>query len=312
MMRRDPYHCLLCGSHESSVVAELTSAALARLWSVCGREGLESLLERELGSEAVALRACQSCGFRAFPPDTAGSGAFYEALEDPTYYNGDKEEFRVAARVASERGFRRILDVGCGRGAFLDLAKANGCETFGTELNRPAVEAARARGHEIVVGYLDDVPVASGKFDFIALFQVIEHVPAPISVISKARDMLEKGGRIFVAVPNECGVPGLANFSPYQWPPHHISRWRRSDLIRLGVACGMEMELYGADGLTGAEIRHYASLDFETRAALGLSASSARLTAIKILAKAFRALGGDRLHLKRGHSHWAMFRKARE
>jgi SAM-dependent methyltransferase len=308
-MRRSPYECLLCGSHDSSVAAELTYAELARLWSVCGRGGLEALLERELGTEAVALRACQACGFLAFPPGTAGSGAFYEALEDATYYNGDKREFHVAAGVACERGFRKILDVGCGRGAFLDLAKANGSETFGTELNRPAVEAARAKGHAIVEGYLDDVPAAHGKFDFIALFQVIEHVPAPIAVISKARDMLELEGRIFVAVPNERGVPGLANFSPYQWPPHHISRWRRSDLIRLGQACGMEMELYGADGLTGAEIRHYASLDFETRTALGLPVSPARLFAIKALAKAFRGLGGDRLHLKRGHSHWAMFRK---
>ena len=47
-------------------------------------------------------------------------------------------------------GASDVLDVGCGRGEFLELLAAAGVSAKGIDLNHEMVEACRARGLEVV------------------------------------------------------------------------------------------------------------------------------------------------------------------
>ena len=71
-----------------------------------------------------------------------------------------------------------MLDVGCGRGEFLDLLKAAGISGRGLDLNHEMVEVCRARGLDVaeadVVTYLEGLPDASLGGLFAA--QVVEHL----------------------------------------------------------------------------------------------------------------------------------------
>jgi SAM-dependent methyltransferase len=108
-------------------------------------------------------------------------------LLDSYKYVGFENEFRgsqdmIRARLESYLpyfdGASDVLDVGCGRGEFLDLLKARGITGRGLDLNHEMVEVCRARGLEVaeadVVGYLESLPDASLGGLFAA--QVVEHL----------------------------------------------------------------------------------------------------------------------------------------
>src|SRR6267378_2305006 len=152
--------CLLCGHAQSQVVQHLT--------------GLE-------------LRECSACSFQFFDPSLAGGEAFYQQLDDPDYYTSDRPEFERTVEFARANGLRRVLDIGCGRGDFLDLAKKAGLETYGLELNRDAAAMARSKGHQIFSRLLHELDHAqTGGFDLLTLFQVLEHVPQPAVLMKQA------------------------------------------------------------------------------------------------------------------------------
>jgi O-antigen chain-terminating methyltransferase len=106
---------------------------------------------------------------------------------DDYKYVGFENEFRgsqetIRARLKSYLsyfdGTSDVLDVGCGRGEFLDLLKARGITGRGLDLNHEMVEVCRARGLEVaeadVVSYLESLPDASLGGLFAA--QVVEHL----------------------------------------------------------------------------------------------------------------------------------------
>ena len=120
-------------------------------------------------------------------PNRANSqAAFTPALDAYKYVGfenrsaGSQETIR--ARLESYLpyfdGASDVLDVGCGRGEFLDLLKARGITGRGLDLNHEMVEVCRARGLDVaegdVVSYLESLPDASLGGLFAA--QVVEHL----------------------------------------------------------------------------------------------------------------------------------------
>ncbi len=123
------------------------------------------------------------------PPAAAAqpaSAAFTTPL-DAYKYVGFENEFRGSRETIADRlksylpyfdGTSDILDVGCGRGEFLELLKERGIKGRGLDLNHEMVEACRAAGLEVaeadVVSYLEGQPDASIGGLFAA--QVVEHL----------------------------------------------------------------------------------------------------------------------------------------
>jgi SAM-dependent methyltransferase len=108
----------------------------------------------------------------------------YIGFEDA--FRGSEEAIRsrLAEYVPMFEGRLDVLDIGCGRGEFLDLLRERGIGARGLDLNHEMVEACRARGHEVVEGdalsYLASLPDASLGGLFAA--QVVEHLePAYLS-----------------------------------------------------------------------------------------------------------------------------------
>ena len=114
------------------------------------------------------------------------AGAFTPAL-DAYKYVGFEDQFRgsqetIRARLESYLpyfdGASEVLDVGCGRGEFLDLLKARGVTGRGLDLNHEMVELCRARGLDVaesdVVSYLDGLP--DGSLGGLFAAQVVEHL----------------------------------------------------------------------------------------------------------------------------------------
>jgi len=162
--------------------------------------------------------------------------AFSPSL-DAYKYVGFEDQFRGSRDAIRERfesylplfeGRSNVLDVGCGRGEFLDLLRARGVSARGVDLNHEMAEVCRARGLDVTeadaVSYLSQLADASLGGIFSA--QVVEHLqPAYLlRFLELAFVKLGPGGRLVLETLNPaCWVAFFESYIrdiTHVWPLH--------------------------------------------------------------------------------------------
>ena len=74
-------------------------------------------------------------------------------------------------------GRRRVLDIGCGLGAYVAHFRRFTDEAYGIDVDAPRVREGRRRGiDKLILAAAEHLPFADGTFDVIVLNEVIEHV----------------------------------------------------------------------------------------------------------------------------------------
>ncbi len=166
----------------------------------------------------------------------ATGGAFAPAL-DAYKYVSFEDQFRGSRDVVRARlesylplfaGRTGILDVGCGRGEFLDLLAARGITARGIDLNHEMAEACRSRGLDVTeadaVGYLSSLP--DGSLGGIFSAQVVEHLQPGylLRFLELAFHKLSPGGRLVLETLNpSCWVAFFESYIrdiTHVWPLH--------------------------------------------------------------------------------------------
>jgi SAM-dependent methyltransferase len=177
------------------------------------------------GHEEIRLYRCDQTGLLFFwPGDVAGSAKLYEGLQRfAWYYAPHKWEYDAALRTLA--GAHRVLEIGCGDGAFVAKAVAAGIDIVGIELNPQAVTVARGRGLPVELLDLGDAANRyEGAMDAVCAFQVLEHVTDVRGFLEAGIRMLKPGGLLVLCVPNAQGY--LRDLpSRLDMPPHHMSKW---------------------------------------------------------------------------------------
>ena len=97
-------------------------------------------------------------------------------------------------------GDGRLLDVGCGTGDFLALARARGWQPTGIDLSARAAALARERGLD---ARTDWEGLSAGDFDAVTLWNVVEFLERPIETLRDVHRVLAPGGHVFIRTPNE-------------------------------------------------------------------------------------------------------------
>jgi 2-polyprenyl-3-methyl-5-hydroxy-6-metoxy-1,4-benzoquinol methylase len=105
-------------------------------------------------------------------------------------------------KIKPERG--KLLDVGCGFGLFMKRAQESGWDVFGVDVSRAATEYATytLRLSNVARCEVEHAPYERNSFDCVTLWNVIEHVPSPTSVLRECKTFLKNDGMIVVRVPN--------------------------------------------------------------------------------------------------------------
>jgi 2-polyprenyl-3-methyl-5-hydroxy-6-metoxy-1,4-benzoquinol methylase len=191
-------------------------------------------IEPELnGHEEIQLYESSPTSLRFFhPPGVAGTGRFYAQLEEfDWYYLPHRWEHQEA--VSELRTSRRVLEIGCGEGAFLQQLGDNGIESEGIELNPSAVAIARQKGLPVRRADLHELSRETPQaFDAVCSFQVLEHVVDPREFLESAVRLTRPGGKLIVAVPNQASF--LRDYwSLLNMPPHHMTQWTGRSLLAL-------------------------------------------------------------------------------
>lgn len=103
-----------------------------------------------------------------------------------------------------------IVDLGCGRGEWLELLRDEGLRARGVDLNRVSVAGCREMGLEIVetdtLSYLRSIPdIAVGA---VTGFHIIEHLPFDVllALLDETHRVLRPGGLAIFETPNPQNV----------------------------------------------------------------------------------------------------------
>ncbi len=95
----------------------------------------------------------------------------------------------------------RFLDLGCGRGDFLNAFRQLGLHTYG--IDREIVRSEMLEGSEVSAAELaGKLPYADNSFDIVFSKSVIEHLSDPEQFAREQRRILRRGGRIIVLTPD--------------------------------------------------------------------------------------------------------------
>ena len=123
------------------------------------------------------------------------------------------------------RGDEHILDIGCGDGHFLQIARDQlNYKVEGLEIDPRARVVARNRGLTIHEGSMPGAGLKRGAYYQITLSHVLEHLHDPLSALQEIFEMLKPGGRVWIAVPN-IAAASLDRFglnSRLLEPPRHL------------------------------------------------------------------------------------------
>jgi SAM-dependent methyltransferase len=194
------------------------------------------------GVRDVEQCECAECGIAFFvPQELAGSANLYDQLSNfEWYYPVRKWEYNTA--LDDLKKCERILEVGCGTGNFITLARGAGHKLIeGIELSAAAVKGAVALGlpvQEITIR--DAAERTPGAYDAVCIFQVLEHIAKPKEFLEACCTLLRPGGRLILAVPNQDSyIRHLC--SPLDLPPHHMTRWTSRSLHKLPVNFSLQI-----------------------------------------------------------------------
>jgi 2-polyprenyl-3-methyl-5-hydroxy-6-metoxy-1,4-benzoquinol methylase len=216
-----------------------------------------------------AIRTCGRCGCGILEPRPT-QGGLRALHSDETYYKHpyfeQRRDANAAMRRMSERRLRdierlvgplrekRLLDVGCDTGVFVEFATAKGMSAIGIDVFDRVIEIGRAQGRDLRVGTLEAAGIADQSVDVVTGFDLIEHVDDPVGFVKNVARVLRPGGVVALETPNYEGLiyrlgrildkfSGKAALSAVQerlWPPFHVQYFTAPALARLLAETGLE------------------------------------------------------------------------
>ena len=164
---------------------------------------------------------CPTCALVFVDP--VPRSAVTHAAYGAAYYEPWRERREEQARIRmwrrrlrlleARRGRGALLDVGCGDGLFLKVARDAGWSVDGIEFSPEGARRSSQRlGRPVAVGDLAAVSGLRGPFDVVTLWHVLEHLVSPSSLLDAARVRLRPGGLLVAAVPNLDNLPMRAAY----------------------------------------------------------------------------------------------------
>lgn len=233
---------------------------------VCGARSsrlaypVRDLLWDQPGSWSFVL--CDGCGHGALQPrpDASALQSLYATLYDPARlemmvrigeggFDQRLQRARVRAILASRRPGeappRRLLDVGCGLGLFLQkLSQAfPDAEAIGVELAPPtAARAAALPGLQIHQRPFTALALPAESVDVLCMNHLLEHLPEPRRELAQAAVLLAPGGLLEIEIPQLHGWARSA-FGRWYWPhlpPQHLHLFHEAGLRRLLAEVGLD------------------------------------------------------------------------
>ncbi|MBC7224166.1 MAG: class I SAM-dependent methyltransferase [Anaerolineae bacterium] len=187
----------------------------------------------------------------------------------PSYWWRAGQEYRlglVQARV--KLSGRRVLDAGCGVGAWAQALQEAGARVVGVDVEeeRVADALARASGAGFVVASVECLPFGDASFDVVFSHEVLEHVEDDLQALREAARVLRPGGHLVLFVPNR-GFPfethGVVWRGKYRFGNVPLVNWLPDalrDRLAPHVRAYGRRQLAARVAAAGLEVRHHTQI----------------------------------------------------
>lgn len=220
-----------------TVAAEATLNRLNRDWAVCiSREAFPVPPDG-----TFVLYECDTCGLHFFVPALVGGAAFYQQLMATVPYETSQSRWEFGQVARELRVTDRVVDFGCGDGAFLRLAQPLVRQAVGVDHNPDVIDRLRLAG---LTGEATSCSEFAQRhpdgFDVACAFHTLEHIDEIGEFMKAVICCVCPGGRILLSVPNRRRF-GRENGEPLDCPPHHVSRWDPAQWLVLASQFGLEL-----------------------------------------------------------------------
>lgn len=217
-----------------------------------------------LEGATYVLSECDACGliFQRDIPNEFLMERLYEHWIDPQkvfsqhmknrgleYYSRHAQEImHIIAYFGKNPPSLNFLDFGMGWGEWALMAKAFGCNSFGSELSTERIQHAKLNGIRIIDW--DEIP--QYRFDFINTEQVFEHIPEPLQTLRHLSGSLKTDGILKISVPYAPDIErrlkvmdwkseiGSKNSLMPVAPLEHINLFRKQSFSKMAVQAGLE------------------------------------------------------------------------
>jgi 2-polyprenyl-3-methyl-5-hydroxy-6-metoxy-1,4-benzoquinol methylase len=171
------------------------------------------------------LVKCHSCGlvFARKIPSREELQSHYKRYKrnNPISSITIKRYDELLRQFEPHRKLNRIFDIGCGDGHFLEAAKRQGWEVYGSEFTDDAITVCRDKNINMHQGLIQDF--FSDPFDIITSFEVLEHIYDIREHLIKINSLLRKGGLFYFTTPNFNSFSRLflrGKWNVIQYPDH--------------------------------------------------------------------------------------------
>ena len=174
---------------KSKAMEQHTYAIMNRVedshWWFVGRRAILSQFMHELVSSIGSRFKVQ--GSRSFESGTSISN------------NQPSKTDHESGTLNFERALR-ILDVGCGTGANLEMLSEFG-NAEGVDVSDDALEFCRSKNLKVHKGLAEKLPFDDGEFDLVTALDVIEHLDDDVAGIREMHRVTRSGGKALIFVP---------------------------------------------------------------------------------------------------------------
>ncbi len=182
--------------------------------------------------ESYFLR-CEHCSYGFGYPFAGGDEEFYDLMHASAGYPSWRWDYGFAMKRISESrpsASAKVLDFGAGHGLFIRKLDDR-YETYATEGGEETRKVLREAGVKVLYGEELSGDTYRDFFDYITLFQVLEHLSDFRPILVTFHQALKPGGEVMITVPLQEAMIDQEKFTGcLDMPPNHINKWTPDSL----------------------------------------------------------------------------------
>jgi len=246
-------NCNLCGESDAKLYAQVSYIDYLNRRPELRNENDPILKNDKLAGYKFSLVRCRHCGLIYVNPRLSDRSlaqlygkeyfSFYADTESEAHKKR-QETFRTEIIELEKLTMgRKLLDVGCGGGAFLN-SLGNSWEKWGTEINAAGAEYGIANfGLNVRQGTLKEASFPNESFDVVKLRAVIEHLYDPTGELHEIYRILKKDGIVAVQTPNMGSICAKLYREKFRMvcPVHHIYYFSTKTLTKILTKVGFKV-----------------------------------------------------------------------